>query len=117
MGLDITIYHNPRCSKSRQTLTLLEERGIAPTIVEYLKDGIDSDTLGLLITKLQVEPASILRKKEDAYEAAGLGAESTQEQIIASIIKAPILLERPIVVHGDRAVFGRPPENVLSLLG
>jgi arsenate reductase len=116
MTVETKIYHNPRCSKSRQTLALLESKGIEPVIVEYLKEGLDSKTLTLLIDLLGVDAGSILRKKEDAYAASGLHETSTNAEIIAQIVAQPILLERPIVVQGERAAMGRPPENVLSIL-
>lgn len=116
MTIDTKIYHNPRCSKSRQTLALLESKGLEPVIVEYLKEGLDSGTLASLLCLLGVDAGSILRKKEDAYAASGLNDTSTNAEIIAQIVAQPILLERPIVVHGERAAVGRPPENVLSIL-
>jgi arsenate reductase (glutaredoxin) len=93
-----------------------ESKGIEPVIVEYLKEGLDSKTLTLLIRLLGVDAGSILRKKEDAYAASGLHETSTNAEIIAQIVAQPILLERPIVVQGERAAMGRPPENVLSIL-
>ena len=116
MNLETVIYHNPRCSKSRQTLALLQDKGISPQIVEYLKDGLDGSVLRGLIEMLKLKPSAILRKKEDAYEESGLDEASSEAQIIEAILKAPILLERPIVVHGKQAALGRPPENILSIL-
>ena len=116
MNSGTVIYHNPRCSKSRQTLALLEERGITPTVVEYLKNGIEVETLERLIAMLQVDAAVLLRKKEIAYGESGLTESSNQSEILIAISNAPILLERPIVVHGQRAAMGRPPENILSIL-
>lgn len=116
MTVETKIYHNPRCSKSRQTLALLTDKGIEPTVIEYLKDGLDASTVQALMGLLGVEPGAILRKKEDAYTASGLDASSSKEEIIDQIVAHPILLERPIVVHGKKAAMGRPPENVLSIL-
>ena len=116
MKLETVIYHNPRCSKSRQTLALLEEQGITPSVVEYLKVGIDGEELARVIGLLNQDASVLLRKKEDAYGASGLNDESTVNEIVAAIVKDPILLERPIVVHGERAALGRPPENILTIL-
>ena len=116
MNQETVIYHNPRCSKSRQTLALLQDKGITPTVVEYLESGIDAPTLGRILDLLGVDASALLRTKEDAYGVSGLSDKSTRDQIIAAIIDAPILLERPIVVHADRAALGRPPENILSIL-
>ena len=116
MNLETVIYHNPRCSKSRQTLALLEEKGIKPAVVEYLKVGLESAELERVIGLLGQDASIVLRKKEDAYGASGLTDKSTVKDIVAALVKEPILLERPIVVHGDRAALGRPPENILSIL-
>ena len=114
---ELTIYHNPRCSKSRQTLALLEERGIAPTIVEYLKDTPDAATIKSLLVKLGVDAREMMRRKEEAYAANDLGRDDlSEEDLIAAMIAHPILIERPIVEAGERAIIGRPPENVLELL-
>lgn len=117
MSLKTVIYHNPRCSKSRQTLALLEAQGITPSIVEYLKEGIDTETLASIVGKLESDASVLLRKKEEAYAESGLNETSTSAQIIAAIVTNPTILERPIVVHGDRAALGRPPENILKILG
>lgn len=114
---DITIYHNPRCSKSRQTLALLQEKGIDPTVVEYLKNIPDAATLKQIIKQLNITPRQLLRTKETAYKEHGLNDDKvTDEQIIAAMIASPKLIERPIVVHGEQARIGRPPENVLEIL-
>lgn len=115
---DYTIYHNPRCSKSRQTLALLEDNGITPTIVKYLDDTLDAATLSGLIKQLGLAKAhELVRNKEADYAIAGLSADSSDKDVIAAMVAYPKLIERPIVVHGDKAVLGRPPENVLALLG
>lgn len=110
------IYHNPRCSKSREALALLKERGIDPEVVLYLQAELTEAELKELVQKLGVPPHAILRTKEDAYAEAKLSEESSLDQVIKAIRKAPILLERPIVVKGNKAVIGRPPEKVLSIV-
>lgn len=114
----ITIYHNPRCSKSRQTLEILEQNGIEPDVVRYLETPPDKTELKTLLAKLGIGPRDLLRRGEAAYKEQGLAnPELTDEALIEAMIAEPRLIERPIVVSGDRAVLGRPPENVLSLLG
>ena len=113
----VTIYHNPRCSKSRQTLALLEERGIEPEVVLYLESPPDAATLGDILDKLGVAPRDLMRKAEDAYKAAGLDDPSlSREVLIAGMVADPILIERPIVLAGAKAALGRPPENILGIL-
>ncbi|MGY0504538.1 arsenate reductase (glutaredoxin) [Luteimonas sp. e5] len=110
-------YHNPRCSKSRQALELLRERGIEPELVSYLQDAPDEATLRALIGKLGITPRELLRRGEDAYSTLDLGNPATSDDaIIAAMLQHPILIERPIFEHGERAVIGRPPERVLDLL-
>lgn len=114
---EFTIYHNPRCSKSRQTLTLLQENDVEPTIVEYLINPPDAATIQHLLSLLKLTPRELLRSKESAYEEAGLHDQAlSDETIIRAMVDNPILIERPIVVRGNEAVIGRPPENVLELL-
>jgi arsenate reductase (glutaredoxin) len=114
---EVTIYHNPRCSKSRATLALLEERGIEPEVVLYLQNPPDAATIRRLLKQLNLEARELLRNKESAYTELGLDdMEKSAEELIKAMISNPILIERPIVVAGDRAAIGRPPENVLSLL-
>ena len=114
---DITIYHNPRCSKSRQTLALLQEQGIEPTVVEYLKETPDAATLKNVITKLGITPRELLRTKETEYKEHGLDDKSTSDDdIIAAMVASPKLIERPIVIKGAKARLGRPPEQVLEIL-
>ena len=113
----VTIYHNPRCSKSRATLKLLEERGIAPDIVEYLKTPPDAAALGGLLDKLGMEPRDLMRRKEAPYRENGLDDSGlSRDALIAAMVAHPILIERPIVVAGDKAAIGRPPEAVLEIL-
>ena len=109
------IYHNPRCSKSRQALQLCREAGSEIEVIEYLKTPFDELVLYDLLKKLGKKAHEIVRTKEEAYSQLELSADSTEEEIIAAIIKYPALLERPIVVKGNRAVIGRPPENVKTL--
>lgn len=113
---DFTIYHNPRCSKSRATLALLEEHGIAPEIVLYLEAGPDRKALEGLLTKLDMSARGLVRTREEAYKTSGLGKDSSEQDFVAAMSEHPKLIERPIVVHGNKAVLGRPPENVLGLL-
>jgi arsenate reductase len=113
---EFKIYHNPRCSKSRTTLALLEENGIAPEVVLYLETEPGADELRGLLTKLGLSAGQLLRRGEDAYKENNLGPESSDDAILAAMASHPRLIERPIVVKGDRAVLGRPPENVLELL-
>ena len=111
-----TIYHNPRCSKSRQTLALLEEAAAEITVVEYLKEPLSENQLSELISLLGIEPHELLRTKEDAYKQQGLSPESSSEAILAAIYENPILMERPVVVVGKRAAIGRPPEKIKAIL-
>jgi arsenate reductase len=111
----VTIYHNPRCSKSRQALELLRERGIEPAVIEYLKTPPSIETLMELIELLGVQPLDVVRTKEPEYAASGLGKASSAREVAEAVVRAPILLERPIVVSAERAVIGRPPERVLEL--
>ncbi len=114
---NISIYHNPRCSKSRQTLQLLEENGISPEIVLYLDTQPDADEIKSLLKKLGIGARELLRKGEDDYKANNLSDTSlNDEQLIAAMAQYPKLIERPIVVKGSKAVLGRPPENVLNLI-
>jgi arsenate reductase len=113
---DFTIYHNPRCSKSRNTLALLEEHGVSPRVVLYLDTPPDAALIRQLLAKLGCSAAQLVRRGEADYKACGLGAASSEEEIIEAMTSHPKLIERPIVVAGERAVVGRPPENVLGLL-
>ena len=113
---ELTIYHNPRCSKSRAALALLEERGVKPRIIEYLKTPPDSAELASIIGKLGIEPEQLVRKGEEIYKSRYAGRKLTDAQWIAAMVRDPVLIERPIVVRGTRAVIGRPPETVETLL-
>jgi arsenate reductase len=110
----VTIYHHPRCAKSRQTLALLREQGIEPEIVEYLKTPPDEATLTRLIKRLGIKPADLIRKKE--HRALGLPETDDPQQLIARMAAHPQIIERPIVVKGAKARLGRPPEKVLEIV-
>ena len=115
--MTLEILHNPRCSKSRATLALLREHGLEPQVRLYLEDPPDAAALGEILDRLGLPARQLLRKGEQEYAALGLADESLSEaQLIAAMVEHPRLIERPIVLSGDRAVIGRPPENVLSLL-
>lgn len=112
-----TIYHNPRCSKSRQTLQLLNDSNVDAVVVEYLKTPPDAETLNEILGKLGLKPRQLMRTKEDIYKELKLDDESlTDEQLIQAMIENPKLIERPIVVKDGKVAIGRPPENVLSIL-
>jgi len=112
-----TLYHNPRCSKSRATLALLREQGVEPQIVEYLKTPPDAATLRAIVDKLGIAPRDLLRTGEAEYRELGLkDAEMDDEALIQTMVQHPKLIERPILVHGDDARIGRPPEQVLEIL-
>ncbi len=113
---EVTMYHNPRCAKSRQTLALLAEQGVEANVVEYLKTPPDAETLDELLQKLKLEPRELMRTKEDEYAALGLAEVADRAQLIQAMAEHPILIERPIVVKGSQARIGRPPERVLALL-
>lgn len=113
----ITIWHNPRCSKSRQTLQLIRDRGVEPTIVEYLKTPPSTAELSDALDQLGLQPKELMRKKEALYKELSLGDERlSRAKLIAAMVDNPVLIERPVVFRGKRAVLGRPPENVLDLL-
>ncbi len=115
---EFTIYHNPRCSKSRQTLALLEENGITPEVVLYLQTPPSTAELKKLLKKLGISARELLRNKEDIYKALNLADSSLSDtQLIKAMHENPKLIERPIVVKGEQAIIGRPPEAVLQLLG
>ena len=114
---DLTLYHNPRCSKSRGALELLEARGLNPTVVRYLETPLNAAQLKTLLTKLRISARQLLRTGEDEYKALNLADTSLSEaQLIAAIAEHPKLMERPILETADKAVIGRPPENVLEIL-
>ncbi len=112
----LTIYHNPRCRKSRETLQLIEDSGEMLTVVEYLKTVPSADDLADLIEKLDIEPQALLRKGEVIYKEQFKGKTLSDEEWIQAMVDNPKLIERPIVVRGDKAIIGRPPEKVKALL-
>ena len=110
------IYHNPRCSKSRQALQLLKENGEEPDVIEYLKKPLNQTELADLVKKLKISAHELLRNKEDEYNELGLSPETPEEDILTAIAINPILLERPIIVKGRKALIARPPELLEDLL-
>ncbi|RON70179.1 arsenate reductase (glutaredoxin) [Pseudomonas fluorescens] len=114
---DLTLYHNPRCSKSRGALELLEARGLTPTVVRYLETPLSAAQIKALLGKLGISARQLLRSGEEEYKTLNLADASLSEQhLIDAIAAHPKLMERPILEVGDKAVIGRPPENVLELL-
>ena len=114
---ELTFYHNPRCSKSRAALELLEGRGLAPTIVRYLETPPTAAELKSLVKKLDIAPRQLLRTGEDEYKQLNLAdAGLSDDQLIDAMAAHPRLIERPILIAGDRAAVGRPPEKVLEIL-
>jgi arsenate reductase len=110
------IYHNPRCSKSRQTMQLLEEHNIAPEVIEYLKTPPTKGELEEILKLLKMEPRELMRTKEKEYKELGLADESlSRDELIQAMLDHPKLIERPIVISGGKAAIGRPPEKVLEL--
>ena len=114
---DMTLWHNARCSKSREALALLREHGIEPTIVDYLRTPPSAQELDRVLTLLGLEPRELIRDNEPAWKDAGLDDPTLdREALIAAMVEHPILIQRPIAIRGNRAVPGRPPERVLDLL-
>ncbi|MGX5218634.1 MULTISPECIES: arsenate reductase (glutaredoxin) [Pseudomonas] len=114
---DLTLYHNPRCSKSRAALQLLQERGLAPEIVLYLDTPPTAEQLNDILDKLAISARALLRTGEEAYKTLNLAAQDLSEtELIAAMVAQPKLIERPILIAGNRAVIGRPPERVLEIL-
>ncbi len=115
--MTVTIYHNPRCSKSRATLSLLEKQGVTPEIVHYLENPPTPDELKAVLEKLGLRPRDILRKKENPYKELGLDDETLPDDaLILAMTEHPELIERPIVVNENKAALGRPPESILDIL-
>ncbi|MEJ2406505.1 MAG: arsenate reductase (glutaredoxin) [Candidatus Thiodiazotropha sp.] len=115
--MSITIYHNPRCSKSRQTLQLLDEHHIEPNVIEYLKNPPSREELVAILDMLGIEPRQLMRTKEAEYRELGLDDESlSRDQLIDAMLATPKLIERPIVINNGKAAIGRPPEKVLDIL-
>jgi len=115
--METVIWHNPRCSKSRQTLSLLKERGVEPEIVEYLKTPPSADEIERVLAMLGCDPRALMRKQESDYKENGLDdPELTRNELIAAMVTHPKIIERPVVIRGERAALGRPPEAVLEIL-
>ena len=115
--MSVTIFHNPRCSKSRQTLSLIQEKNIDINIIEYLKTPPDISQLKQILKQLGCEPRRLMRKSEQIYKDLDLGNENkTAEDLVIAMTQNPILIERPIVLSGEKAAIGRPPESVLNIL-
>jgi arsenate reductase (glutaredoxin) len=116
-GVSVTIYHNPRCSKSRATLALLNEKGIEPEIVEYLSAPPPKEELMRILDGLGMSPRDLMRKKEKPYAELNLGDESmSRDALVDAMLENPILMERPVVMKDGKYAIGRPPENVLEIL-
>ncbi|MFT4560629.1 MAG: arsenate reductase [Gammaproteobacteria bacterium] len=114
--MTVTIYHNPRCSKSRKTLEMLKDRGLSPIVIEYLNTPPDRATLQSILDKLNLEPRQLMRSKETVFDELNLSRVGlSAEVLIDAMVENPILIERPIVVSGDKAAIGRPPENINAL--
>lgn len=114
---ELTLYHNPRCSKSRGALELLEARGLTPTVVRYLETPPSAAELRTLLGKLGLSARQLLRSGEEDYQVLGLGNTAlTDDQLIEAMASHPRLIERPILVAGDKVVVGRPPEKILEIL-
>lgn len=111
------IYHNPRCSKSRQTLSILEEEGIKPNIIKYLDDTPSVEELSTIVKQLGIKPEALIRKNESIYKEKFREKDLSDEEWMEAMVRYPKLIQRPIVVKGNRAVIGRPPENVRALFG
>ena len=112
----IYIYHNPRCSKSRQGLALLEDSGKEFEIIKYLEDQLSAATLDDIITKLNINPIDLVRKNEAIWKSDSKGKTLSDKEIIDAMVANPKLIERPIVINGAKAVVGRPPEAILSII-
>ncbi len=115
--MSVVIYHNPRCSKSRETLQLLQAQGVELEVVEYLKVPPSKGQLKQLLKMLGLQPRELMRQQEPEYGALGLDDPTlSREQLVEAMVAYPKLIERPIVVKGDKAVIGRPPQQVLAIL-
>lgn len=115
--MTVAIYHNPRCSNSRSALALLEGKGLKPIVIEYLKNPPSAVELRDLLAKLGMKPRDLIRTKEPVYAALGLDdATLSDDALIKAMVENPILIQRPIVVRGEKAIVGRPPETVLDFI-
>lgn len=109
-------YHNPRCRKSREGLSILEEKGVSPEVILYLKNHITKVELIDIINKLNIQPIDLVRKSESIYKEKYKDSSLTKEQHINMMLENPILIERPIFINGDKGIVGRPPEKVLEII-
>ena len=115
--MSVKIYHNPRCSKSRQTLQLLEENGVQAEVIQYLKTPPTADELDTILTLLDLQPRELMRTREAEYKATGMdNPDLDRGALIAGMVNTPKLIERPIVLANGKAAIGRPPESVLDIL-
>lgn len=115
--MSVTIYHNPRCSKSRQTLEILKGQNVDLEIIEYLKTSPDARTIKQILSYLNISARGLLRKGESAYQEGGLDDTNlSEDELIAAMVEHPILIERPVVINNGKAAIGRPPESVLDIL-
>lgn len=113
----VTLYHNPRCSKSRDALNLLRDKGVEPEVILYLETPPTAKTLKALLTTLGISARDLLRKGEDAYKELNLAdGKLSEAALIKAMVENPKLIERPIAINGDKAIIGRPPEQVLTIL-
>ncbi|AEV32774.1 arsenate reductase (glutaredoxin) [Owenweeksia hongkongensis] len=112
----MVLYHNTRCSKSRETLQLLESKNVNPEIVEYMKEPITPGDLEEILDKLDIDAIDLVRKKEAIWKEEFADKELTEDEVILAMIEYPQLMERPILVNGDKARVGRPPEDVLEII-
>ena len=116
MNNNLIIWHNPRCSKSRQTLQLLRDNGFEPTQVEYQKSPPTGEEISAVLEKLAISPRQLMRKGEAIYKELNLAKQEDDAQLIKAMVEHPILIERPVVINGAKAALGRPPESVLDIL-
>lgn len=116
MSDKLTIWHNPRCSKSRQTLQMLRDRGYEPVEVDYQKNPPSINDIKMVLTKLDLSPRELMRQGQDIYKELNLADEKLDAKLIEAMFHHPILIERPVVINGELASLGRPPEAVLSIL-
>ncbi|MCW2307093.1 arsenate reductase (glutaredoxin) [Rhodobium gokarnense] len=114
--MTVTIWHNPRCSKSREALQLLRDNGVEPEIVEYLKTPPSEAEIKAVLDKLGIDARALMRTKEKSYKELGLAGVTDDDKLVAAMAENPVLIERPVVLKGEKAALGRPPEDVLKIL-
>lgn len=116
-SMTVVIWHNPRCSKSRQGLALIEDQGVEPTVIRYLEEPPSAEEIDRVLTLLGMEPRDLMRRKETLYKELGLDDQSlSRAELVAAMSENSKLIERPVVINGDRAALGRPPEAILEIL-